>query len=469
MDSIRNEFYAYTEDSLKWDRAAELAHYFLRSNLDSTMKWTQKSFDIAEEGNNTLLLGRSYVGMGLAYYTLGAYQDALENFTQAIDIFRGLKEEELLHYAEFEMAQVYREQGNYAEARKYIDHYYKFYKSQDNGRKMLIALSSYSTLFEKLEEADSMLFYSEKALKVAIDYEETYFINILYTNLASAYYASKNYPKARSYSLKVRKLAQEQEDFASVYYADFVLGQLYADKGKRDSSQYHLAEALSFARNYGEVKMEAEITELLSQQYEAMGNFKEALKFSQEAKALGDSLAKSTYDKQAAELNVKYETQQKETQIALQSAELSEAENRRNLILFSALGVFLIILLLFILFRNRQLTHRKLVELALKDQEEEAKRLTELDQLKSSFFANVSHEFRTPLSLILGPLKEMQNGSFQGDEAHYRELMIRNGERLLSLVNQLLELSKLEAGQMELQLKAGELNTFVRTMVLAFE
>ena len=71
--------------------------------------------------------------------------------------------------------------------------------------------------------------------------------------------------------------------------------------------------------------------------------------------------------------------------------------------------------------------------------------------MKSRFFTNISHEFRTPLTLILGPVKQIIERI--KDEKTRDELKIvhKNANRLLGLVNQLLDISKLESGNMKLQ------------------
>ncbi|MCU0305687.1 MAG: ATP-binding protein [Thermoanaerobaculales bacterium] len=79
-------------------------------------------------------------------------------------------------------------------------------------------------------------------------------------------------------------------------------------------------------------------------------------------------------------------------------------------------------------------------------------RLKELDRLKSRFFANISHELRTPLTLILAPLSELAS-SVPGVEARQQLRVIRrNAERLLGLINDLLDLSRLDAGGLRLNL-----------------
>jgi len=99
-----------------------------------------------------------------------------------------------------------------------------------------------------------------------------------------------------------------------------------------------------------------------------------------------------------------------------------------------------------------------------------AEKLRELDQVKSRFFANLSHEFRTPLTLIVGPLQRLLETGSRGtpDElATQHRMMLRNARRLQRLINQILDLSRLEAGHMTLHARAQDLNAFVLAVVRA--
>jgi signal transduction histidine kinase/DNA-binding response OmpR family regulator len=85
---------------------------------------------------------------------------------------------------------------------------------------------------------------------------------------------------------------------------------------------------------------------------------------------------------------------------------------------------------------------------AYEEERRRAEALAELDRTKTAFFSNVSHEFRTPLTLMLGPIEDLLQG--QGSSADQREqleIVHRNGLRMLKLVNTLLEFSRIEAGR----------------------
>lgn len=98
-----------------------------------------------------------------------------------------------------------------------------------------------------------------------------------------------------------------------------------------------------------------------------------------------------------------------------------------------------------------------------------AEKLEELDHLKSRFFANISHEFRTPLTLILGPIANLQRNVTSQTAQRELSMMQRNGKRLLRLINQLLDLSRLEAGKLTLQANQGNVVPFVKGIFYSFE
>jgi signal transduction histidine kinase/DNA-binding response OmpR family regulator/ligand-binding sensor domain-containing protein len=96
-------------------------------------------------------------------------------------------------------------------------------------------------------------------------------------------------------------------------------------------------------------------------------------------------------------------------------------------------------------------------------------KLKELDQLKSQFFANISHEFRTPLTLILGQIDSVMSSAIDNKEKGKLQVANRNARRLLTLINQLLDLSKLEAGSMELNAEQHNIVSFLKSLFFSFE
>lgn len=92
----------------------------------------------------------------------------------------------------------------------------------------------------------------------------------------------------------------------------------------------------------------------------------------------------------------------------------------------------------------------------------ERSKMEELNQIKMRFFTNISHEFKTPLSLMLGPLEELEEGERDKKRLARFELIRKNGERLLRLIDQIMDLRKYDNGVMLMDLRRGEYVAFAR-------
>lgn len=104
-------------------------------------------------------------------------------------------------------------------------------------------------------------------------------------------------------------------------------------------------------------------------------------------------------------------------------------------------------------FRQRQQLHK------LEEQKKE-----ELHRLQLQLFTNISHEFRTPLSLILGSLEQLQKEAPGSASSHHYKIMFRNITRLTGLINELMDFRKVESGSLELKVMPGNIGLFLREL-----
>ena len=129
---------------------------------------------------------------------------------------------------------------------------------------------------------------------------------------------------------------------------------------------------------------------------------------------------------------------------------------------------FLLILGVLYSIRRYELNRAKLAN-QVKLDEVKLKEREETDRMKSRFFANISHEFRTPLTLIKGPAERISRNSSGEETEKQTDVIKRNADRLLGLINQLLDLSKLEAGKLELKASKQNIVSFVKGITMSFE
>jgi signal transduction histidine kinase/ligand-binding sensor domain-containing protein/CheY-like chemotaxis protein/AraC-like DNA-binding protein len=106
-------------------------------------------------------------------------------------------------------------------------------------------------------------------------------------------------------------------------------------------------------------------------------------------------------------------------------------------------------------------------KLIIEQERQEIKRMQDLDQLKTKFLTNVSHEFRTPISLIMAPVEKMLT---RADQEQKQQLGVigKNARRLLNLVNQLLDFRKMEVQELKLHSKPGDIVKFINEIYLSF-
>ena len=117
---------------------------------------------------------------------------------------------------------------------------------------------------------------------------------------------------------------------------------------------------------------------------------------------------------------------------------------------------------------RRMILQRAHMRFALEQERKEAHRLHELDRMKTRFFTNVSHEFRTPLSLILTPLDKIIRQTRDAGQQQQLHLIHRNARRLLNMVNQLLDFRKLEMQELRLNPGQGDIVKFIKELSFSF-
>ena len=131
--------------------------------------------------------------------------------------------------------------------------------------------------------------------------------------------------------------------------------------------------------------------------------------------------------------------------------------------------IFYILFVAALLFIARRLIVRQAnIHFDLRQEKKEVQRLHEMDLMKINFFTNLSHEFRTPLSLIVTPLDKLINNAENIEQKNQYQLIYKNARRLLNLVNQLLDFRKMEVQELKLYPQAGNIIKFIKDISSSF-
>lgn len=193
-----------------------------------------------------------------------------------------------------------------------------------------------------------------------------------------------------------------------------------------------------------------------------LGDYKSAFRFQDLYNQVASELNKQELKVLTNEASTRFESEKFKLQAELAN---EQAENSRFWILFISLLLMVVIVGAYFIYNYQRLKRNKLAQ-QLSYELKEAERLSELDAIKTRFFANISHEFRTPLTLLSAPLSDF---SKKYPHEPMFGVMERNLARLQNLINQILDLSKLESGKMKPQLQEGDLSAFIRHLQASFE
>jgi signal transduction histidine kinase/DNA-binding response OmpR family regulator len=353
-------------------------------------------------------------------FTSQAVNTAYDLMLEALEMAQEIQADHLEHVIYLQLSDLNGLRENYDEAKRYADIAFGYFAKIDDVRKVSRIYWIYASYYQVTDQIGRC----EETHRERIDYLRE---KDLPVELASALVAYGNFcrktkeacAEALGYFEEAKSIYEEINDSPSDRYLRLVVGMAICN---------------------------AEI-----------GNYHEAYDYYDLAYGLKVEAMQRANQELTRDLETKYQTSKKEREIELLSAQNKIAEQQkvyqRNL--FIAAVIIFVVLLTFITY-------------GYKNKLKTAKRLRELDELKSRFFANISHEFRTPLTLIKSPLQSVLEEETVPDKIKKLHLIDRNADRMLNLVDQLLELSRLDAGSLKLILKKGNLSHFLHALAETF-
>jgi signal transduction histidine kinase/DNA-binding response OmpR family regulator len=348
---------------------------------------------------------------------------------------------------DFEKAASYLEKTelNY----KKYDNKEGLYSVKQNFGYLEVERENYQKAVEILSETNS--FYKELEMKHK-EGESNYL-------MGRAFYGLNKYKLAIQHLDQSLVAFKNAGDTLNAGLSHKYLGDSYLKLDDYENSESNFKQALAIFNSLNAHRNQLNTLKSYSSLFEKTKNHSQALKFFKKFDSINTIFQIKQNEKSVFELDTKYQTEKKQQEITLLTSQnelvQQQKTNQRNLLL-AGLGITTLAgLFFFFQYRNRQKTNTK---------------LQELDTAKSTFFANISHEFRTPLALIKGPLEDqLEEPTLKRNQRKNLLTAQKNTERLEGLVEQLLALSKLESGAMKLQVQPTQLDSFLTAQVESFQ
>jgi len=469
----------------------EDTYKFIIENLEKNLKYAKKT-------NNPSYICKSYDRLAQEYSRGGNASKGLESAKKSLAIAKENKLWKEQAYVNSILGEIYHQDMKKEEqALQYLlqsDSIYQAnnYKGIDRG----FTSVSIGDIYKSLEKYDESMSYYNKAKELFKESEyQTMYVLGRIASLENkmknhqkaidlmlnciAFYKKNNYPlkeagfcqgisemyfdanqkynafKYANLSLKIRK---ENKSNYGIMLSYISLAKLRL-KNNEPAKSYLLAKnGFQKANELASITEQKEALEILQRSAAKLKKYKEAYNYLVDYNVFKDSISKNESLAKTKELEAKYSNQKKEREIALLKSEkkITELKNKSSRkLLLAGLGILsLVALSFFFLYKNRK---------------KASKKLRELDKAKSSFFTNISHEFRTPLTLISGTIqKELTHKDLTESKRASFEMIQRNSKSLLSLVNQLLDISKVESATLKLSVSQSDLLTFTGVLSDSF-
>ena len=387
-------------DTLEWVQALNNigTDYRRMGVLDVAQEYHYRAWTLSEECADTSFTARknraiSLNGLGNIYMTLGNYERADSALRMA------LEGERQLHSA---LGQAI----NYA---------------------------NLGSIFEHRGQTDSAWVYYRKSMALNTEAGSTLGISLCHTYFGSLYEKARQYGKATEEYETAYRLMQESKDEWHALNSLIALADIYHTTGNDAKEMEYLGKAKAIAERIKSPEHLAEIHTLYYKHYKQTGDYRTALSSYEQAMTMQDSVLnmEKVNRIQNTSLNIERNRQAREMGEARHRL---EQERTARYVGFGVLGIVLLVLsgvLTIVLYTNR--LHRR-NHLALK----------RLSALRENFFTNITHEFRTPLTVILGLSHNLQDADTEAVRENARTIE-RQGKGLLTLINQLLDISKIKS------------------------
>ena len=353
------------------------------------------------------------------------------------------------------LANVYLTLGNYERADSILRLALAGEKALGSDIGLAINYANIGAIFEKKGRMDSAQIYYERSMRHNTNAGNLLGIALCHTFFGGMYEKQKMYDKALAEYEKAYDIMSASIDDWHTLNALIALVGIYYAKNDDKMAENYLAEAEKIAKDIESNEHLAEIYRLHYNLSKRRGDNAAALAYHEKATELKDGIINMEDVNRMQSTSLSIEQQRQEQLVQTAKNELSQEKQVRNI----SIAVFAVILLLVLaLFLMTIYTQR------VKARSHEA--LKKLSSMRETFYTNITHEFRTPLTVILGLSEELEHGRQKAsDVAEKAHTIHRQGNRLLALINQLLDIAKIKSAVGNADWRCGDITTFISMIV----
>ena len=507
LDSLKTDLETVSDDSLRFRLLDELAWTYKRVNADSALMYGEMGLEITNR-MDPAFQGILLATIGVTKNENGIGDFGISELKQALKISRSLGNKRRIASNYTNLGNAFESNGRFDSSIYYTTKAIELKLEVGDSMSAAGTMGNLALAYEGIGNVEKALSYLSTALEIiGTDHPRA---KGIFHNIGLMQMKKGNYQEARSSFRKSMygKSPNDNKSIFSSFYGN--MGITFLNEKRYDSALYYTRKSYDLkneigqksnllhpivtlckihlglnqfdeARKYGRIGMEIlaenpsldhkiELLRVLSRIETKSGNYDLGFDYYDEYDILKDSLLSKSIIQAAEEAEAKFQNAIKEKENLLLK---KEAESNRqtlrfqNTVIISFAFIAILIGVIAILFK-KQLSERKKL---LKKIEGQSNKLQELDHAKTRFFANIAHDLRSPLTLILGALDRINEREYEILDTESKELLdtgIKNGKRLLYLADEIMDLTRLEEGKINLELQYVKIVPYLRLLTKMF-
>lgn len=422
-----------------------------KGDFEKALEYNLQILKISEEIQDKEGIGKSLTDIGNNYIRKGNLTSGLEYLNRSKKIFKEIESPYDVVRVQSFMANIYMQRGNPDEALKLLTLNLAYFEETGNKTLMSGALSNLGGVYASLGNNKKALEYLERAMVFFEESGNIPYIAGLSHNMGGLYFDEGNLERALEYATKTLKLSEEIKNENIAAAAKGKIGIILAVQGKYPEAIAYGSEELIFYQNTKDVRGIQMSSANLTKSYKATGNYKKAFEMNELSIKMRDSLNSQENQKALIELQVQsdYDKQkaiddiENEKEIAVEAA---KTKSQQRISWAIGIGLLLTSVFAFLIFNRLKVTRQQKAII-----EEQKKKVEQSEKYKEQFLANMSHEIRTPMHAISGMIKILDRNEHPQTQDVYLNAMQTSSENLVVILNDVLDLSKIEAGKLEIE------------------
>ncbi|MGQ1909654.1 tetratricopeptide repeat protein [Marinifilum sp. RC60d5] len=451
-------------------------------NRNSAIHSFNKAIELCKELDSKHGKASSYMGIGEVFLSMDQNDKAIEYQHKALRIFQKIGSKKNIAKCYENIGRILKSLNDYSFAKENYDKAIKIYQEIGfiKGTAEVYRRSGNTYLSEN-QDSLALIQY-KKSLKIQKSIKNLKGIAACYTNMGLIYLNKGNLPQSEELfnrSANINKKIKYTGGIGSVYNN---LAALYLAKADTSKAIYYLNASLDLATKINRRTLMAENNRNLSDIYASLNNYKKSLNYYKNYVDLYNQLYNAQSENRIGWIQMQNEKEKRENLVHMHAKEQSIKEEKlkkeklNNNFLISIIGLIIIFTSILVYFYhsvkksnkrlNLEIEERKKAEALIEDHQHNLESLVKIrtlellkakdkaeqaDRLKTSFLANMSHEIRTPMNAIIGFSKLMAMTNSKEKHKYYTNIITDNGHILLTLVNDIIDISMLESNQIKIK------------------